>query len=137
MSAGGDTGLRLELSGIALHGHHGVLEHERRQGQRFLVDVELELLGADAAVTDALEDAVDYREVAALVREVSDARAYRLLEALSAAVAGALLDRFPVRSARVRVHKPDLVLEPPVAVAAVVAERRRPDSSLPAGVERD
>ena len=117
--------LSLELAGIELHGHHGVLEHERRDGQRFLVDVEVDLADDRAAATDDLGDAVDYREVVALVREVSDARAYVLLEAFAAAVADRLLAAFPVTRARVRVHKPDLVLDPPTAVAAVVAERRR------------
>lgn len=117
--------LRIELAGIELFAHHGVLEHERREGQRFLVDVELDLADDAAARTDAIEDAVDYRAVVALVREVSDARAYHLLEAFSTAVADALLGAFPVTRALVRVRKPEVVLDPPVAHAAVVAERRR------------
>jgi dihydroneopterin aldolase len=32
----------IELYGLELHGFHGVLEEEREQGQRFLVDLELE-----------------------------------------------------------------------------------------------
>ena len=60
---------------IVLHGFHGVLEHERRDGQRFLVDVELDLEHEQASRTDQIEDAVDYREVVARVRAISDARA--------------------------------------------------------------
>ena len=116
--------MRIELRGLELHGRHGVLEQERRDGQRFLFDVELEV-GEEGARSDRIEDAVDYRHVAALVREVSDARAYHLLEALAAAVADSLLERFPASSARVRVWKPEVRLEPPVAAAAVVAERSR------------
>ena len=33
----------IEVSGIALHGRHGVLEEERREGQEFAIDVSLEL----------------------------------------------------------------------------------------------
>lgn len=120
--------LRIELDGIELHGRHGVLDHERRDGQRFLVDVELDLADERPAATDAIEDAVDYRAVVALVREISDARAYHLLEAFSMALADALLAAFPVTRARVGVRKPDVVLDPPVAAAAVVAERRRTGS---------
>ena len=65
----------IELRGLELHGFHGVLDEERRAGQRFLFDVELEV-GEEAARTDRIEDAVDYRDVAAAVREVSDGRAY-------------------------------------------------------------
>ena len=117
--------MTIELRGILLHGHHGVLEEERRDGQTFLVDVELDLADEHMATSDAIEDAVDYRDVVALVRTVSDARAYHLLEAFSAAVAEGLLAGFPVAAVRVRVRKPDVVLDPPVEHAAVRVERRR------------
>ena len=100
--------MTIELAGILLHGHHGVLEHERRDGQRFLVDVELDLADEAAARSDGIEDAVDYRRVVARVRDVSDARPYNLLEALAAALADALLADFPVDAVRVRVRKPDV-----------------------------
>jgi dihydroneopterin aldolase len=115
----------IELHGILLHGHHGVLDHERRDGQRFFVDVELDLAHDAAGRADEIEDAVDYRQVVARVREVSDARAYNLLETLTAALADALLADFAVDAVRVRVRKPDVVLDPPVEFAAVRAERRR------------
>jgi dihydroneopterin aldolase len=115
----------IELHGIVLHGFHGVLEEERREGQRFLVDVELDLEHEQAARSDRIEDAVDYRKVVWRVREISDACAYQLLEALVAAIADALIDDWPVRAVRVRVRKPDVVLDPPVEYAAVSVERRR------------
>ena len=114
----------VELRGLELHGRHGVLEDERRDGQRFLFDLWLEV-GAEAGETDRLEDAVDYREFVALVRDVSDGHAFRLLEALATAVADALLARFPVAQARVRVRKPDVRLAVPVEFAAVSVERAR------------
>ena len=117
--------MTIELHGIELHGHHGVLEHERQEGQRFLVDLDLEVAETTAAETDRIEDAVDYRDVVASVVEVWDARAYTLLEALASALADALLDRFPLVRVRVRVRKPDVELERPVDHAAVVVERLR------------
>ena len=71
--------MTIQLAGIELRGFHGVLEHERQEGQRFLVDLELDLADTTAAETDRIEDAVDYRDVVATVVEVSDARAYHLL----------------------------------------------------------
>ena len=87
--------MTIELHGIVLHGFHGVLEHERRDGQRFLVDVDLDLEHEQASRTDQIEDAVDYREVVSRVRAISDARAYQLLEAFAAAIADALVAEFP------------------------------------------
>jgi dihydroneopterin aldolase len=114
----------VELAGLELTGRHGALPEERETGQRFLFDVWLDV-PAEAAATDRLEDAVDYRDVAAAVRRVSEGRAYHLLEALAAAVADELLARFPVSRARVRVRKPDVRLEAPVDWAGVSVERVR------------
>ena len=115
--------MTIELRGIEVHGYHGVLESEREHGQRFLFDVELEV--GEAGTSDRIEDAVDYRDVVACVREVSDTQSYRLLEALATAVADELVARFPVTVAQVRVRKPDVVLDPPVEYAAVSVVRSR------------
>jgi dihydroneopterin aldolase len=115
--------VRIELAGLELHGLHGALDEERRDGQRFLFDVVLEV--GEAGASDRLEDAVDYRDVAACVREVSDGRAFHLLEALATTLADELLARFPASRVEVRVRKPEVVLDPPVAYAAVSAVRER------------
>ena len=109
----------LELHGLELFGHHGVLEEERRAGQTFVFDVELEV--SDAALSDRIEDAVDYREVVERVRAVSEARRYDLLEALAGAVADGLVRSFPVERARVRVRKRPADL--PVAEASATVTR--------------
>jgi dihydroneopterin aldolase len=111
----------VELHGLELHGRHGALDCERDQGQRFLFDVELDV--GEAGSSDRLEDAVDYRDVAACVRDVSDGHAYHLLEALATALADELLARFPVERVSVCVRKPEVVLDPPVEYAAVRATR--------------
>ena len=111
----------IELAGLEVFGYHGANADERRDGQRFLYDLELDV--GEAGSSDRIEDAVDYREVAACVREVSESRAFHLLEALAAGVADALLDRFPVARVSVRVRKPDVRL--PVEHAAATVERSR------------
>jgi dihydroneopterin aldolase len=111
--------MRIEISGIELRGFHGVLEHEARDGQRFRFDVEVDV---QEPAADDIDAAVDYRDLVACVREVSDGTRHQLLETLAAAVASELRRRFPVSRAVVRVSKPDVELEGG-AVAAVVAER--------------
>jgi dihydroneopterin aldolase len=117
--------MTIELRGLELFGYHGVHAHERRDGQRFVFDVRLDV-GEAAARTDRIEDAVDYRQLAAAVRALSDERAHHLLESLVVFVAEGLLERFPSASAAtVAVHKPDVTLDPPAEAAIVSAERRR------------
>ena len=110
--------MRIELTGITLQGLHGVLDEERRDGQLFTFDVVLEV---DEPATDDIDATVDYRDVVACVREVSDGTAFQLLESLAVAVADELRRRFPVVRVSVRVGKPGLELDG--GHAAVTAER--------------
>jgi dihydroneopterin aldolase len=112
--------LTVELVGLEVFGYHGVREEERRDGQPFLFDVRLELRHEPAA--DTIDETVDYREVAAAVREVSDANRFRLLETLAGAVAEQLVERFAVARASVRVRKPSVVLGDALDYAAVTCE---------------
>jgi dihydroneopterin aldolase len=116
------TIVRIELAGLELEGFHGVTLRELQEGQRFLFDVELDLR-TTATESDGIADTVDYRDVVACVREISDGRAYALLEALAATIADELIRRFPLERVRVRVRKPDVTLEAPVEYAAVSVER--------------
>ena len=78
----------VEIHGLEIFGRHGVGEAERRDGQSFLFDVTLEV--AEPA-EDEIGATVDYRAVRDTVRELSDARSYRLLESLAAAAADAIV----------------------------------------------
>ncbi len=112
----------VEVEALEVFGRHGATKEERGRGQVFLYDVRMEV--ADAALSDRLEDAVNYVQVAETVRATSDSREFNLLEALAAAVADAIAGRFPVERVRVRVRKRDV--QPaglPVAWTAATVER--------------
>ena len=110
--------ITVELYGLEVFGKHGVLDHERRDGQTFLYDVSIEI--AEAPPSDRVEDTIDYRDIAECVREVSDGHAFQLLEALAAAVADAVVERFEVDRVRVRVRKPSPAGIPAEYAAATV-----------------
>ena len=116
----------VEVAGLELHGHHGASEDEQERGQRFLFDIRLEV--SDTALSDRIEDAVDYRAVVLCVQEVSDGRRFALLEALAAEVADAIVARFPVERARVRVRKPE-VRPAGLSVEWTAATVERPSSA--------
>jgi 7,8-dihydroneopterin aldolase/epimerase/oxygenase len=114
----------VELYGLEIPGAHGVEEEERRTPQPFLYDLWLDV--PEAATADRIEDTVDYREVVDCLRELSDGRQYQLLEAMAAAAADALLERFQVERVRVRVRKPNVQLDAPVDWTGATVERPRP-----------
>ena len=55
---------RIELRGLSVRGHHGVFDHERRDGQDFVVDITVWIDLAAAAASDDLADTVDYGALA-------------------------------------------------------------------------
>jgi dihydroneopterin aldolase len=113
----------VELAALEVPGRHGVEEQERLEEQPFLYDLRLELPEPNA---DRIEETVDYRKVVDLLREISEAREFNLLEALAGAVAEALLQRFPeLVHVRVRVRKPRVQLGTAVDYAAATVERSR------------
>lgn len=113
----------IELYGLEVFGHHGVLEAEKRDGQPFLYDLRLDV--GDAGADDRLAHALDYREVVAAVQELSGAHRFDLLEALASAVADRLLELPHVRAVSVRVRKPQVALPVEFSAVSVRREARR------------
>ncbi len=98
----------IRLEGLSVFGHHGARPYEKEAGQRLEVDLELAPLDDRAEASDRLADAVDYDALYRTVREVVEEQSFRLLEALAATVAETILQRFPIRSVRVRIAKQNL-----------------------------
>lgn len=96
--------ITVSVHDLRIFGRHGVHPEEREHGQDFVFDVDVD--AGERGLSDRLDDAVDYSAVARAVRDVSDAHAYSLLEALAAAVADELRRRFDLERATVRVTKP-------------------------------
>ncbi len=97
---------RIRLVGLRAHGHHGVLASERRDGQVFVIDVELGLDTRPAAATDDLSATVDYGTLAdELTAAVSD-DPVDLIETLAQRLAEVCLARLAVGWVEVTVHKP-------------------------------
>jgi 7,8-dihydroneopterin aldolase/epimerase/oxygenase len=114
----------IEVQGLELRGFHGATPAEQREGQPFFFDVTL--VAHDAGIrTDQLADTIDYTQVVACVRKVSDGHRFNLIEALAAAVADAIIQQFDVSRVRVRVRKPEVMLEAPADHTAATVERVR------------
>jgi 7,8-dihydroneopterin aldolase/epimerase/oxygenase len=93
----------VEIHGLEIFGRHGVNDDERRDGQTFLFDITAVIA---EPVEDTIDATVDYRRLRDIVREVSDAGSYRLLETVAGAVADAIVAELPVERVQVRIRKP-------------------------------
>jgi 7,8-dihydroneopterin aldolase/epimerase/oxygenase len=97
---------RIILQGMVFYGYHGVNPEERVQGQRFEVDLDLEMDLSAAGLSDDLAHTVNYAAAYKLAKEVVEGQPYNLIEAVAERLASALLSRFPLGGVRVRVRKP-------------------------------
>lgn len=103
----------IRLSGIEAIGFHGVLESERENGQKFIVDCELEVDTSQSVVTDNIEHAVDYSKVAELIAQQIQTEPVNLIEVLADRMALEILRQFLlVKSVEITLHKP----QAPIAV---------------------
>lgn len=118
----------IALEGMVFYGYHGVYEEERRLGQRFVVDLRLDVDLREAGRSDRLEASVDYVQVYRDVRAVVEGEPLRLIEAVAERIAQVVLDRHPrVARVTVTVKKPAVPLPGALAHAAVTLSRGRED----------
>lgn len=115
----------ITLTGLRVRGNHGVFDHERRDGQDFVVDAELEVSVAAAAASDALADTVDYGALAARLADVVAGEPVNLLETLVTRLADACLADPRVAAATVTVHKPQAPIPLTFADVSVTVRRER------------
>jgi dihydroneopterin aldolase len=95
------------VNGLVLHAYHGVMPHEGKVGQSFIIDLVLDLDLDQASHSDKLADTVSYDAVVGVVSRTFTGRRWRLVEAAAGAVADAVLQEFPrIESLRITVRKP-------------------------------
>lgn len=121
---------RITLTGLTVRGFHGVLSHERRDGQEFVVDAELEVDTRRAAASDNLADTVSYADVASRLAEIVAGDPVDLVETLAARLADACLADARVQAVTVTVHKPGAPI--PLSFTDVSVRIRRTQLDKPA-----
>ena len=126
----------LSIVGIECWGHHGVFDHERRDGQRFIIDLTLAVDIRLAATSDDLRDTVDYGTLVADVAGAVGRDPVDLIETLAERIAAVCLGDRRVEWARVTVHKPDAPIENPFGDVQLTITRRRPSADTGQGEVR-
>jgi len=116
----------IDIAGLVLFAKHGVQDEEARLGQRFVIDIALEVEINDAVKKDRLDSTVDYGEVVAVTEAAFRAKRFYLIEAAAAHVASTLLAHFSlVKLARVTVRKPSAPVPAVIDFVAATVERKR------------
>jgi dihydroneopterin aldolase len=117
---------RIELRGLRAFGHHGVFEHERRDGQEFVVDLTIWLDFAAAAAADDLAATVDYGMLAERAVGIVTGPPRDLIETVVSEIADTVLAADSrIAAAEVVVHKPSAPIPHTFSDVRVVTARRR------------
>lgn len=101
---------RLVVKNMTFYAFHGDDKNEQELGQRYEVDVEIEIDAAIAATRDNLHDAVNYKSVFKVVEELVVKKRFNLIETLAVKISEEVVKQFKVPQAKVSVRK----LKPPI-----------------------
>lgn len=102
----------IHLQGVTAFGYHGVLEHEKIEGQNFTVDVLIETNFDQAVRSDDVAHTINYADVANDVVSSVTGERFDLIETLADHIARKVILRSGVSRVQVTVHKP----QAPIAV---------------------
>lgn len=116
---------RIELRGLTVRGNHGVFDHERVEGQDFVVDLTVWVDLAAAAASDDLADTLDYGSLAQRAADIIAGPPRNLIETVAAEIAEDVMVDARVHAVEVVVHKPHAPIPLSFTDVAVVARRSR------------
>lgn len=132
---------RIELIGVEAFGHHGVFSQEKDAGQKFIVDMVVWTDFRAAADSDALEDTINYVQLADIAvnavegkgvqdtqgahGQQSQPQSHDLIETLASRIADEIAELGGVYAVEVTVHKPEAPIAHPFADVRVVARRSK------------
>jgi dihydroneopterin aldolase / 2-amino-4-hydroxy-6-hydroxymethyldihydropteridine diphosphokinase len=119
---------RVAVTGIRARGFHGVLAHEKRDGQEFSCDVALHVPLFRTGRSDDLADAVDYSVVARKAHDVLAGPSLDLVETVAERIAAAVLEDERIQAVEVVVHKPQAPVGVPFDDVTVRIVRTRDDA---------
>mgnify|MGYP002677838098 FL=1 len=115
---------KISLVDLKVFAHHGVFDHEKQDGQTFILCCDCTLSTRIAGKSDALDDALDYGALAHRLTALFQEKTFDLIEAAAEYCATTLLHEFPlIRSLRLTVKKPSAPIGLPVAYPMLTIER--------------
>jgi len=116
---------QITLTGLRASAFHGVFDHERRDGQVFVLDVTVSLDFAAAAASDDLELTIHYGELAEEIVGAVERDPVDLIETVAERIAQTVLAHKAAQLVTVTVHKPSAPVTVPFDDVSVTITRGR------------
>lgn len=114
------------LKNMVFFGHTGCLEKEKRDGQKFVITIEIYFDRITGCDTDKLEDTADYAFICAKAKDIVEKDTGDLIEHLAQELADMVLSEVPeAGSCAVTVGKPNAPVDAVFETMEVRIERTR------------
>lgn len=114
----------IKIEQLEVYGYHGVFEEEKKQGQPFMINVEMKTDFLRAAREDDLNYSTHYGEVCLFIKDIFTARSYDLIETAAVTVAEGILQKFPrIREVELEVQKPQAPIPMKFSTVSVKVNR--------------
>ncbi len=119
---------KILLKNMAFFGTHGVLQEEKVLGQKFFIDIELNIDLKPAGKTDDLTQTVSYAEVYDIVKNHAENKCYDLLEALGENICNSILKEYvDISEVIIEIRKPEAPVKAIFDFMGVSLKRNRDD----------
>ena len=117
--------LTIQVEGINVYGTHGVYEQEKKKGQEFRIDLQIELreniLNFENYKSESFDNSVNYENLVNEVINVSDNNSFDLIETFAYEILNSLRKYNNISKATVTIHKPNSPLKELVEDISVTA----------------
>ena len=117
--------LTIQVEGINVYGTHGVYEQEKKKGQEFRIDLQIELreniLNFENYKFESFDNSVNYENLVNEVINVSDNNSFDLIETFAYEILNSLRKYNNISKATVTIHKPNSPLKELVEDISVTA----------------
>ena len=99
---------KMIIKGLEIFAHHGVMQEEKENGQKFVLDITATLDLTKAGQTDNLNDTVNYAKMIGTITAVFLSEKNDLIERAAERVADSLLKNYEkIKSVTVFIKKPE------------------------------
>ena len=113
----------IQLEGMEFFSHHGYYDEERKIGNKYSVDLEVELDFSEAAANDNLSETANYETLYAITAKVMG-ETFHLLEHIADNIISEIKSKFPeIKRVRVKVSKHNPPIKGLCKLASVVLEK--------------
>ncbi len=125
---------KIIIKNLNLFGYHGVRDSEKKSGQNFCFNVEIDFKEDNLLNSDNLEDTLNYSQVIKILKDINSNQRFNLLETLSRAIASKIAGMSDkIEKVFVKIEKTSPPIKENIESAGVMYTLKKEDSGNNSG----